>query len=139
MPKTIYFAGSISGGRQDVELYKEIIEHLKQYGTVLTEHVGDKNIKGEENLDSSTIHNRDIKWLLEADVLVAEVTTASLGVGYELGRSVENKKKILCLFRDTDGKKLSAMIAGCSQINNQNYQTLDQAKIIIDQFFQFLS
>lgn len=36
----IYFCGSIYGGRQDAELYTRLIEQLKQYGTVLTEHVG---------------------------------------------------------------------------------------------------
>ena len=36
--------------------------------------------------------------------LVAEVTQPSLGVGYEIGRAIENKKKILCLFRPDSGK-----------------------------------
>ncbi|MBN1779298.1 MAG: nucleoside 2-deoxyribosyltransferase [Candidatus Buchananbacteria bacterium] len=141
MAKTIYFAGSIRGGRDDADLYRQIIEYLEQYGTVLTEHVGDKNLStaGEKTLSSLSIHNRDMDWLMQADVVVAEVTTASLGVGYELGRAVENNKKILCLFRQDDDKKLSAMIAGCPQIVNQAYQTFDQAKTIIDQFFQFLS
>ncbi len=40
----IYFAGSISGGRADDPIYARIVEILKTYGTVLTEHVGDPNI-----------------------------------------------------------------------------------------------
>ena len=43
----IYFAGSIRGGRTDAELYGRIINHLQRYGTVLTEHVGDPNLKEE--------------------------------------------------------------------------------------------
>ena len=40
-------------------------------------------------------------------VVVAEVTQPSLGVGYEIGRAVAMKKKILCLFRpNTDKRKL---------------------------------
>ena len=35
---TIYFAASISGGRGDQAIYEQIIEMLKQHGTVLTEH-----------------------------------------------------------------------------------------------------
>lgn len=35
----IYFCGSIRGGRQDQQLYKTIVDHLKQWGPVLTEHV----------------------------------------------------------------------------------------------------
>ena len=47
----IYFAGSIRGGREDAELYQKIIGNLKQYGEVLTEHVGDDNLMedGENN------------------------------------------------------------------------------------------
>lgn len=37
-------------------------------------------------------------------VVVAEVTQPSLGVGYELGRAVDMKKKILCLFRPSSGR-----------------------------------
>ena len=45
-----YFAGSIRAGREDVDLYKIIIDHLKTYGEVLTEHVGDYklSIEGQE-------------------------------------------------------------------------------------------
>ena len=37
----IYFAGSIRGGRGDRDVYLNIIQYLKDYGTVLTEHIGD--------------------------------------------------------------------------------------------------
>ena len=40
----IYFCGSIKGGRQDAGLYARIIKKLKDYGTVLTEHVGDIDV-----------------------------------------------------------------------------------------------
>ena len=38
-------------------------------------------------------------------VLVAEVTQPSLGVGYEIGRALEMKKDIICLFRPSDTEK----------------------------------
>ena len=40
----IYFAGSIRAGRNDALLYATIVKHLKKYGTVLTEHVGDPSL-----------------------------------------------------------------------------------------------
>ena len=43
----IYFCGSIRGGRQDADLYARLIEHLKTYGPVLTEHVGSVNDLGK--------------------------------------------------------------------------------------------
>ncbi len=134
----IYFAGSIRGGREDAELYNQIINYLKNHGEVLTEHIGDKNLKltGEDNLTDKYIHDRDLNWIKDSDVLVAEVTTVSLGVGYEIGRAIENNKKVLCLFRPQDGKKLSAMISGSESIINAEYTNLNDAKKIIDSFFQ---
>ena len=45
----IYFAGSICGGREKVYDYKEIINVLKEYGDVLTEHISDENISNTGN------------------------------------------------------------------------------------------
>ena len=50
------------------------------------------------------IHDRDMRLLGEADSVVAEVTIPSHGVGYEIGRAAEMKKKILCLYRPQDDK-----------------------------------
>ena len=88
----IYFAGSIRGGRDDAEIYSQIIEFLQGYGEVLTEHVGKKdlNAMGESTLSDKQIHDRDMKWLLESDLMVAEVTNPSLGVGYEIGDTLYN-------------------------------------------------
>ena len=134
----IYFAGSISGGRADVALYKELIEYLKNYGTVLTEFIGDEqlNAMGEEHVSDKEIHDRDVNWLFEADVLVAEVSTPSLGVGYEIGRAFEKGKKILCLYRGQEGKRLSAMISGNNAIFTAQYQTPEEAKNYINKFFR---
>lgn len=43
--RKIYFAGSIRGGRQDADLYLRIVEQLKIYGTVLTEHVASPTVE----------------------------------------------------------------------------------------------
>jgi 2'-deoxynucleoside 5'-phosphate N-hydrolase len=50
----IYFAGSIRGGRDDKELYLDIIKWLGKYGTVLTEHIGDATLSalGEHTVKS---------------------------------------------------------------------------------------
>mgnify|MGYP002405607649 CR=1 FL=1 len=107
----IYFAGSISGGRNNVELYGQIIEHLKKYGKVLTEHIGDKKISasGETNLSDTEIYERDTDWLYTANVVVAEVTTPSLGVGLEIGRALERNEWLAKTF-GAYGKKFSVCI-----------------------------
>ncbi len=134
----IYFAGSIRAGRDDTGIYQQIIHYLRRYGTVLTEHVGDSDIEtgGETVLTDRQIHDRDCDWLMQANVVVAEVTTPSLGVGYEIGRAVENEKRVLCLFRPESGRKLSAMIAGCPGVITADYHDVSDAFHTIDAFFQ---
>ena len=134
----IYFAGSIRGGRDDKEFYLKLIQHLSKYGQVLTEHVGNQNLDdfGERGPSDEWIYNRDMSWLEESDVLVAEVTTPSLGVGYEISKAESMDKKMLCLYRKQQGKRLSAMINGSPNIEIGKYQTLDDAKKIIDDFFK---
>ncbi len=132
----IYFAGSIRGGREDAEWYFQIIDYLKNFGEVLTEHVGDVLLSemGDDGITDTFIHDRDLEWLKTADVLVAEVTTVSMGVGYEIGRAVEAEKPVLCLFRHGAGKNLSAMISGCSSLKLLNYESLEEAKQGIAEF-----
>jgi nucleoside 2-deoxyribosyltransferase len=64
------------------------------------------------------IFERDMEWVREADIIVAEVSTPSLGVGYELGQAEAMGKKVLCLYREQEGKRLSAMV------NGNNYFTM---------------
>ena len=132
----IYFAGSIRGGRDDTMIYKEIISHLKNYGEVFTEHVGDQSlaVQGGDGADDRSIYKRDMKWLYSANILVAEVSTPSLGVGFEIAQAIQWNKRVLCLYRPQRGKKLSALITGCSKIFNVEYTALGEAKKAIDIF-----
>ena len=134
----IYFAASIRGGRDDIEIYSKLIKLLQNYGTVLTEHVADANLsnKGESQLNDQDIHDRDMQWLLESDIIVAEVTNPSLGVGYELGRAIENNKKVICLYNKKMNKNISAMILGSSEITSYSYTDIDSLKNVVDKLFK---
>ncbi|KAG5831620.1 hypothetical protein ANANG_G00305630 [Anguilla anguilla] len=144
----IYFCGSIRGGRQDVNIYQRIVKKLQTYGKVLTEHVshGDISEKGEDSAlkGDRAIHDRDMEWLVAADVIVAEVTQPSLGVGYELGRAVAMHKKILCLFRPSSGRVLSAMIRGAdgdsasSALQVRDYSE-DEVETVLQEYFSSLT
>ena len=132
----IYFAGSIRGGRGDRELYAEIIGLLRKHGRVLTEHIADASLTEQgEALSDADIHERDIQWLRSATCVVAEVTTPSLGVGYEVGRAVEQKIPVMAIFRADDTRKISAMIAGCSDVRLFQYRDSADLPRIFDEFF----
>ncbi len=125
----IYFAGSIRGGRDDAPLYAEIIRVLQAHGTVLTEHIGDALLSAHgEGKAAETIFRRDVGWVREADVIVAEVTTPSLGVGYEIGLAEQLGKRILCLYRPQPDRKLSAMLLGNSRLTIVEYREAEEAR-----------
>ena len=134
----IYFAGAIRGGRDETDIYNNIITYLSSKAEVLTEHVGssEPTTIGETNRSDREIFMRDMEWLQSADLVIAEVTTPSLGVGYELGIATKLKIPVLCLYRPIKGKHLSAMISGNEKFNCQAYQTLDDAKVHIDKFLK---
>ncbi len=135
----IYFAGSISGGRDDQEIYFEIIKYLKEKGhDVLTEHISDKGLSsyGEKNLSSKEIYLRDIEWIKNADILIAEVTQVSLGVGYELGFAEGIGKKIICLYREKEGKRLSAMVDGNDNFKVIRYKDISEVLEKLNEFLR---
>jgi nucleoside 2-deoxyribosyltransferase len=134
----IYFAASIRGGRQDEDIYRRLIDELAHHGAVLTEHVADPET-GEGGMTDSEIYQRDMAWLETADVVIAEVTTPSLGVGYEVASAERLGLEILCLFRPGSGKRLSAMVAGCPGIRVVPYETIDDATDAIETFLSSLN
>jgi len=126
----IYFAGSIRGGREDADRYFQIIQELKKYGKVLTEHVGDDSIRkaGEKNLSEKYIHDRDLDWIQASDFVIAEVTVPSLGVGYEIASAINLGKPVYCFFNTNSDKSLSAMIRGSGNVTVIDYQNFSEIK-----------
>jgi len=121
----VFFSGSIRGGRSDVDVYADLIEILDGEGTVLTDHIGTEDVEEREReagLSDSDIYEQDLEWLAAADVVVAEVTTPSLGVGYEIGRAVAWEKPVLCLYRPSGDHDLSAMVRGNDAVEVVEYR-----------------
>jgi nucleoside 2-deoxyribosyltransferase len=135
----VYFACSIRGGRDDAHIYAELASHLKTKATLLTEIFADGKLTSQGmNKPNADIWAIDLAWVQEADIVIAEVTNPSLGVGYEIAKAEEWNKPVLALFRNTDDRKLSAMIAGSPHTDTIYYDTVDQAKVAIDEFLQKL-
>ena len=132
----IYFAGSIRGGRDDAGLYQRLIALLSEHGTVLTEHVGSEGLSptGEDALSDEEIYTRDMAWLADADAIVAEVTTPSHGVGYEVAQARARGKPVLCIYRPSAGRRLSAMLAGDPALQCESYESLEQLEPILARF-----
>jgi len=134
----IYFCASIRGGRQLADIYQKLIVMLQEHGQILTEHLGkDEIIQSKDRiLTNQEIHDRDLQWVRESDVVVAEVTVPSLGVGYEIGRAIEMGKPVLCIFNSSSELTLSAMIAGSERVINHTYTEIPELDSVFDQFFK---
>ena len=130
----LYFAGSIRGGRADAALYARLIVHLKERHRVLTEHVGAPSAfpTVETGMTDGDIWAQDMAWLRESDLLVAECTCPSLGVGYELAFA-EKMGKPCHVFYNKTKCRLSAMIAGNSFFHIHPYETEEELFNLLDQ------
>ena len=118
-----YFAGAIRGGREKVDVFIKINEILEKYGEVLDKHVANPNVKIlEKNNSLDYIYNRDINWIKECDMLVAEVSTPSLGVGYEIAYAEYLKKRIICIY--DENANISAMIGGNKYLELISYKDI---------------
>lgn len=125
MATTIYFSGAISGGRADVALYRQIVELLEiegyrvLAGAVAAEHVG----AGGEPLHPPEICARDLGWLDQSDLVVAEVSVPSLGVGYEIAYATRNRQiPVIALYRTAFTQRCSAMVAGDPGVHLIEYE-----------------
>jgi len=130
MPLTIYFSGAISGGRGDVEHYREIVRALEERGDrVLAGMVTSAHVSAQgESIAPAEIFARDLRWIEEADVLVAEVSMPSNGVGYEIAAArYRFGIPVICLWRPAYGARCSAMIAGDADIVLIEYDALSDA------------
>jgi nucleoside 2-deoxyribosyltransferase len=126
---TIYFSGAISGGRADVALYRRLIEVLETdgfhflAGAVAAEHVSE----GGEPLDAGFIFERDMRWIEQADMLIAEVSMPSTGVGYEIAVARYIRQiPVICLYRPAHTKRCTAMISGDRGLTLIEYEELEE-------------
>jgi len=134
----IYFSGSIRGGRDHAEWYDFIVKSLKEYGKVNSEFVADKSLTsyGHTNLTNQQIYDRDIELIKESEIVIADVTVPSLGVGYEIAYAEKLNKNIFCIYHHVEGKRISAMIAGSPYLKVFPYTTKEEILEIFKQIFK---
>jgi 2'-deoxynucleoside 5'-phosphate N-hydrolase len=141
--KKIYFACSISGGRDHAHLYEDIVAYIRLAGaTPVSEIFADKKLVAElgptPHLTPHETWSRDCDWVRQADAVIAEVTQPSLGVGYEIGRAQSWKKPILALFYTSSGRRLSPMISGNPHVQVVEYAAVHETKVAIKKFIENL-
>lgn len=108
----IYFACSITGGRSDEPFYRIIVDTLLSDGhTIPTVHLSQQDvIEFEAVVEPVEVYTRDTNWIDGCEVLIAEVSTPSHGVGYEIAYALHQGKHALCIYKH--GNPISKMLTG---------------------------
>jgi dTMP kinase len=137
----VYFTASFSSGRQFLKQYQKIISHLKSksnqvHGEQLLLEKPELNGDGKKAED---IFSREKKKIEDADIVVAEVSEPSLGVGSEIAYALTLDKPVLCLFYKESPNKLSPMIAGnpSDSLYLEHYDE-DNIKAVISDFVRYI-
>lgn len=123
----IYVSGSMYGGQQKIDTYKKLIDKLEEYGEVLTKQIADpKAIEKEVNQKDEDIYT-DLENKLETtDIVIAEVSVPSIGVGYEIGYASKLNKKIVAIYDKNYLDKVTTMIRGNKKIRIIPYNDIDE-------------
>jgi hypothetical protein len=136
----IYLACTVRGERGGVLAGRAICERLQQHGhEVLTTHLlADDVDRAEAALTERQVYQRDIEWLSHCDVLVAEASGSSYGVGFEVGfvtgRAGETRQRVLLVYHAARQHAVSRLISGnCDDAcTTFAYDTLDDLVAFID-------
>jgi len=134
----IYFACSITGGREFENAYQQIVAALEKEGhTIPTSHLVQSDVMdNERSITPQEVYERDTKWIEQCDALIAEVSVPSHGVGYEIGYALNIGKPVLCIHHQE--RRVSKMITGNadSALSVKSYASLEEA---VTQAFLFLN
>jgi nucleoside 2-deoxyribosyltransferase len=102
---------------------------------VLTRHLLDDGVEAAEGaLSEREVFERDLRWLTAADVVIAEASGSSYGVGFEvgyvLGRSERCSTRVLVLYDAARRDGVSRLITGNSHPDCVTYAYQDADDLV---------
>ncbi|WP_243305165.1 nucleoside 2-deoxyribosyltransferase [Geothrix oryzisoli] len=132
----LYLSCSLTGGRQDQPVVAALVDRMEALGhRVLTAHLADASaMAADGGLSPEAVYERDTAWLRASEAVIAEVSTPSHGVGFEIAYALERGKPVLCLARA--GVRVSKMLTGIRQesVAFRTYGGVDEALAHLDAF-----
>ncbi|MHC1740219.1 MAG: nucleoside 2-deoxyribosyltransferase [Anaerolineaceae bacterium] len=132
----IYFSCSITGGRTEEAVYQALVDRLLALGhEVPTAHLSKSDVMRMESIaQPGEIFARDMNWLKNCDLVVAEVTSPSHGVGYEIAMALTMGKPVFCCY--LKGRKVSMILTGNSSPNLIlcAYESIEEAEAAMEDF-----
>ena len=111
----IYFGFTVAGDRSSVDTARRIVALLEEMGhQVLTRHlVNDDAAKLDRGITPQMVFERDMNWLRESDIFIAEVSGSSFGLGFEAGFLLgSSDRQALLFYRREAESRISLLITG---------------------------
>ena len=111
----IYFGFTVAGDRSSIDIARRVVELLESRGhEVLTRHLVDDNAWELDRLITpQQVYERDMRWLEQCDLFIAEVSGSSFGLGFEAGYLLGTTvKKVVLLYKRDAEKRVSLLITG---------------------------
>lgn len=129
----LFFAGAIRGGGGYGKVYRRIITLLNSHGEVYSEVANDNgNPEKEGKKSDRAIHGRTIEAIRLSNLLIAEVSHPSIGVGYEIALAESIGIPVVALYHRGSEHHISAMIAGNEKIVTLPYDTFEELDALLE-------
>jgi 2'-deoxynucleoside 5'-phosphate N-hydrolase len=128
----IYFGFTVAGDRSSLGVASKIVQTLEEMGhEVLTRHLlSDDAWESDRKITPEEVFQRDMRWLEECELFMAEVSGSSFGVGFETGYLLGGtRKKVILFYRREVKSRLSLLITGLTHANCRLVPYSDSAEV----------
>ena len=116
----IYFGFTVAGDRSGIDTARKVVHQLEEMGhEVLTRHlVSDNAWEADRSVSPQDVYRRDMAWLGQCELFIAEVSGSSFGLGFETGYILgATSKKVVLLYRRDVEQRVSLLITGNAHPN----------------------
>ena len=99
---------------------RKVVHQLEEMGhEVLTRHlVSDNAWEADRSVSPQDVCRRDMAWLGQCELFIAEVSGSSFGLGFETGYMLgATSKKVVLLYRRDVEQRISLLITGNTHPN----------------------
>jgi len=139
----IYFTASTSGNGDLVPQYKTIIQYIKNHDIALTsgeQIITPQLLEEDKKLTSQQIFDRQKKRIESSDLVIAEASKPSHGVGGEIVYALSLNKPVLILIDTRFEDHISPMLVGNPSENLfVEYYDTENARLKVNDFITHVS
>ena len=123
----------MAGDRSSIHTARRVVCQLEAMGhEVLTRHLVSENAwEADRAISPQDVYRRDMAWLEQCELFIAEVSGSSFGLGFETGYLLgATGKRVFLFFRREVEQKISLLITGNTHPNCTlvSYATVEEVE-----------